>query len=877
MPGLDGVSPSRALSQEPEVKQTSPRDHHEDDVSAKAAPSAGNISMSVVEHHSPVRSPQELIEQAKVAIKECRSVGATYQDFIDGGVNQNVVDKLFSQLNIAIPLPVIQPQAQIVPQEGGTTNGTTTPQPTTIPLAEAVNPAMERKDRIAQLLAARKGQAAGSAKSSQSASPAPIEPPEPLNSVKSAVRPIWNPVEKVFETPADSDASGSQSEQNHSVTESSVEAEPLESKIMVDVSDSTNAEILDQAALPTPVREAMIQQGFSIPGLFMTSAEPKDVALDLKADSLTESVEQPRIVVSSTAPKSLKRGADALISGESRSAKRQASHAVRKLSSDEDISEAVPHTSQLEPAIEDGKDQMLVQDTNKRNADDMPAAKPKVDTNKLKARLAAFKAEKERQNARLKALRDGMPMLDAEVSKTRDSLQDQQDRLEKIRQDIARKVTELDQSRDEENRLMQEIAKLQNQLADGEDGQMQFSNEMSSLSDQVRSDIPLSSPAIVHDNTSRTGARDLNDASATADSSTVTTFDANVVPGLSGVEQPEDRVGTETSDERRSQTVCSPEQEDLDRQLNSEVVTTMDSPNEIAVEQSLTPDAEQQLETQPYPPTGAETESQPSVRTTPPEEGMIEDEVEEDDRMSIDEASNADSDGSASMSDSGSEDYEPAVRDDIQQEGSEEGEEYEPAEATPYQRSTDASNDEYEPMDQIKPVKDTTMHQPSEAQMEEAEAAFSPLVSTAPTEVSVTLEPRSTTDPQRAVEDAPFEVVSKFETGINRRSRLDEGVSHTERLPLLEPLTDKAKSAVQRYAPYESPLAMLKTFRFNPLFNDTVKGGYRSLTYSNNIDEKKPVCFTELQGEPCDDPNCGKDYQHFSSMALSGTKPIFYG
>lgn len=72
-----------------------------------------------------------------------------------------------------------------------------------------------------------------------------------------------------------------------------------------------------------------------------------------------------------------------------------------------------------------------------------------------------------------------------------------------------------------------------------------------------------------------------------------------------------------------------------------------------------------------------------------------------------------------------------------------------------------------------------------------------------------------------------------------------------------------------RYRPYQSRLSTLKSFRFNPKYKDSVKEGYRSLTYSYNIDPGRPLCPNEVAGGACQDPRC--EEQHFSQMALSGT------
>jgi Putative zinc-finger domain len=47
-----------------------------------------------------------------------------------------------------------------------------------------------------------------------------------------------------------------------------------------------------------------------------------------------------------------------------------------------------------------------------------------------------------------------------------------------------------------------------------------------------------------------------------------------------------------------------------------------------------------------------------------------------------------------------------------------------------------------------------------------------------------------------------------------------------------------------------------------------VTSGYKSLTFSNTIDPRKPFCPTELAGKTCDDPSC--EEQHFRQVALTG-------
>ncbi|KXT06820.1 hypothetical protein AC578_7256 [Pseudocercospora eumusae] len=69
------------------------------------------------------------------------------------------------------------------------------------------------------------------------------------------------------------------------------------------------------------------------------------------------------------------------------------------------------------------------------------------------------------------------------------------------------------------------------------------------------------------------------------------------------------------------------------------------------------------------------------------------------------------------------------------------------------------------------------------------------------------------------------------------------------------------------YTPYESPLHRFKDFRFHPEFEQTVPGGFKSLTYSHKIDPENTLCPFELNGGSCIDKSC--THQHFRSLALS--------
>ncbi|KAE8321124.1 hypothetical protein BDV39DRAFT_23437 [Aspergillus sergii] len=71
-----------------------------------------------------------------------------------------------------------------------------------------------------------------------------------------------------------------------------------------------------------------------------------------------------------------------------------------------------------------------------------------------------------------------------------------------------------------------------------------------------------------------------------------------------------------------------------------------------------------------------------------------------------------------------------------------------------------------------------------------------------------------------------------------------------------------------KYSPYISPLKSFKAFRYHPRYTDEVTGGYRSLTYSHDIDPMVYLCPFETSGGVCNDRSC--EFQHFRDMTLSG-------
>ncbi|KAI9772733.1 MAG: hypothetical protein M1840_000328 [Geoglossum simile] len=69
------------------------------------------------------------------------------------------------------------------------------------------------------------------------------------------------------------------------------------------------------------------------------------------------------------------------------------------------------------------------------------------------------------------------------------------------------------------------------------------------------------------------------------------------------------------------------------------------------------------------------------------------------------------------------------------------------------------------------------------------------------------------------------------------------------------------------FTPYISPLKQFRAYRYHRNYLKDVPGGFRSLTYSHNIDANKPLCMFETSGGVCNDPGC--QGQHFRDMKLN--------
>ncbi|KAJ5280108.1 hypothetical protein N7478_005480 [Penicillium angulare] len=82
--------------------------------------------------------------------------------------------------------------------------------------------------------------------------------------------------------------------------------------------------------------------------------------------------------------------------------------------------------------------------------------------------------------------------------------------------------------------------------------------------------------------------------------------------------------------------------------------------------------------------------------------------------------------------------------------------------------------------------------------------------------------------------------------------------------------TSTAVTPGSKFTPYISPLRHFKAYRYHPAFTDDVSSGYRSLTYSHDIDAMKYFCPYEMAGGVCNDRSC--EFQHFRDINLSDDK-----
>lgn len=170
-------------------------------------------------------------------------------------------------------------------------------------------------------------------------------------------------------------------------------------------------------------------------------------------------------------------------------------------------------------------------------------------------------------------------------------------------------------------------------------------------------------------------------------------------------------------------------------------------------------------------------------------------------------------------------------------------------------REPSISSDAYEPPEPDEPV--------------ESEKAYSPPVSVEP----MAMEPRTRTTAEITDGPHPNEPdqgpdVVPTEVGMPR-SPTPVMTNHTDYA--LRQDENNVKSS-RHFVPYQSPLSYFRAYRYHPHYLDNIKGGFRSLTYSNNINPNSPLCAFEIYGGVCNDRDC--QFQHLRDLSLSGAFDI---
>ncbi|KAI0975529.1 hypothetical protein F4678DRAFT_417580 [Xylaria arbuscula] len=95
-----------------------------------------------------------------------------------------------------------------------------------------------------------------------------------------------------------------------------------------------------------------------------------------------------------------------------------------------------------------------------------------------------------------------------------------------------------------------------------------------------------------------------------------------------------------------------------------------------------------------------------------------------------------------------------------------------------------------------------------------------------------------------------------------------------------EPLLLTSSQDIQNNQPpledllsYKSPLSYFRAYRFHPKYFEEVSGGLKSMTFSAKIDPMREVCPQVLNGESCP-KGSSCEYQHFDSMVIPDAEII---
>ncbi|OAP57102.1 hypothetical protein AYL99_09215 [Fonsecaea erecta] len=510
-------------------------------------------------------------------------------------------------------------------------------------------------------------------------------------------------------------------------------------------------------------------------------------------------------------------------------------------------SSPVPHTVELPSVSRPVTQRQPVGPT-------VPPVISKLSPAQLQEREAALKQALLRQRAqRQQVLQEGLPDLNAKVKKTETRLEDVRQELAQVRAQIQTTHLELDRLGLQEKRLVEEISKFEEQLQEGRSGQKRYSDELQQIRLEKLAEAqaaPTKEQSIAGPDPSHPATDSISESQLDLSNGHLDNREETMETQQGSLSMPADTVAAkETVD---AEVDASMDREDMHGALRGKTepaqsIGIANPAQQIqADDMEISPEPEDYVETHEHLPENVET-MQPS-----------------DDAMDVD----SDSNGSASMSGSDDEEeYQPTAIDTSQpmQQSEDESEEYDPETA---------------PVDSVTP---TTV--PEDGLQDFHETSGTAAASRPDTDAGTPVD--RARDVSGAIESDTSYVDA--DVGVNGVAAVSEVPANTkDDLESVDQLTDadtlvrpppgssRDTDAVPflhgtcappaHYVPYKTPLSAFKSYRFHSDYPDTVKTGYRSLTYSNNIDPSRPLCPTELSGQICTDHSC--EEQHFAQLGL---------
>lgn len=108
------------------------------------------------------------------------------------------------------------------------------------------------------------------------------------------------------------------------------------------------------------------------------------------------------------------------------------------------------------------------------------------------------------------------------------------------------------------------------------------------------------------------------------------------------------------------------------------------------------------------------------------------------------------------------------------------------------------------------------------------------------------------------------------EVHVGRSAPTDVSLTHSKAIHAIDSTRQTS------FTPYKSPLRYYHAYRFHPNYNDGIRGGLKSLTYSNRIDPKKEMCPDEWEGMDCPRGSACQ-FQHFQSIVPPGESMFLFG